>query len=190
MKSYTIKTINQTIQGALTGDREVRITGVNHVSEATANQLTFIGEKKYIRLWQQSNASAAIVDSRFNLEANQGRALIRVTDPDLALAKVLTIFSPEPPRCEAGLHSTSVIDETARIGVGAAIGAGCYIGPGVVVGENTKLYPNVTVLDDTSIGSGTVIWSGTVIRERCKIGKQCIICSYKSKICFSTCFCC
>jgi UDP-3-O-[3-hydroxymyristoyl] glucosamine N-acyltransferase len=175
MKSYTIKTINQTIQGALTGDREVVITGVNQVSEATANQLTFIGEKKYIRLWQQSNASAAIVDSRFDLEADQGRALISVPDPDLALAKVLAIFSPEPPRCEAGIHSTAVIDETATIGVGAAIGAGCYIGPGVVVGENTKFYPNVTVLDDTNIGSGTVIWSGTVIRERCKIGKQCII---------------
>lgn len=175
MRSYTIKTINETIGGTLTGDQGIRITGVNHVSEATASQLTFIGEKKYIRLWQQSNASAAIVDSRFNLEATQGRAMISVADPDLALAKVLTLFSPEPPRCKAGIHATAVIDETARIGVGTAIGAGCYIGPGVVVGENAKIYPNVTVLDDTNIGSGTVIWSGTVIRERCKIGKQCII---------------
>ena len=175
MKCHTVGSINEEIQGTVIGDHAIPITGVNHVSEASANQLTFIGQKKYIRLWQQSNASAAIIDSRFNLGAIQGRALISVADPDLALAKVLTIFSPEPPRCKPGIHSTAVIDATATIGAKAAIGAGCYIGPRAVIGENAKLYPNVTVLDDTKIGSGTVIWSGTVIRERCKIGKRCII---------------
>lgn len=175
MKSYTIEEINKSVGGKLTGDQQIRITGVNQVAESTQGQLTFIGQKKYVKQWQQSSASAAIVDDGFTIEAGPGRALISVDDPDIALAKVLKMYEIEPPYCKAGIHPTAVIDETANIGIGAAIGAGCYIGPGVVIGKYTRLYPTVTVLDGTKIGDETTIWSGTVIRERCIIGKSCII---------------
>ena len=175
MKQFTIDEINKVLNGTVTGNLTATIIGVEQISEAIENQMTFIGEKKYIKLWDQSSASAAIVNDKLDVQPGQGRALIFVSDADLALALVLEMFAPEPPKCDVGIHSTAVIDSTAKIGAGAAIGAGCYIGPRVVVGENTKLYPNVTVLDDTRIGSGTVMWSGTVIRERCRIGNDCII---------------
>jgi len=175
MKKFTIEEINQVVNGTLAGNPTILITGVEQISEATKNQLTFIGENKYIKLWDQSSASAAIVNDNLDIEPGKDRALVRVADADLALALVLQLYEPEPPKCEPGIHSTAVVDSTAEIGAGAAIGAGCYIGPGVVIGTNTKLYPNVTVMDDSSIGSQTIIWSGTVIRERCCIGNYCII---------------
>ena len=175
MKQYTTEQINQAVNGSLNGSPTIMITGVEQISEATTNQLTFIGEKKYIKLWDQSRASAAIVNDSLDIEPGENRALVRVADADLALASALQLFEPEPPKCEPGIHSTAVVDQTAEIGEGATIGAGCYIGPRVVIGVNTKLYPNVTVLDDSSIGSETIIWSGTVIRERCRIGNDCII---------------
>jgi UDP-3-O-[3-hydroxymyristoyl] glucosamine N-acyltransferase len=175
MIKFTIEEINQAVNGTLDGNPTILISGVEQISEATKNQLTFIGENKYIKLWDQSNASAAIVNDNLDIEPGKDRALVRVADADLAMAIVLQMYEPEPPKCEPGIHSTAVVDSTAEIGSGASIGAGCYIGPGVVIGANTKLYPNVTVLDDTSIGSETIIWSGTVIRERCRIGNHCII---------------
>ncbi len=175
MIKFTIEEINQAVNGTLDGNPTILISGVEQISEATKNQLTFIGEKKYIKLWGQSNASAAIVNDNLDIEPGKDRALVRVADADLAMALVLQMYEPEPPKCEPGIHSTAVVDSTAEIGSGASIGAGCYIGPGVVIGADTKLYPNVTVLDDTSIGSETIIWSGTVIRERCRIGNHCII---------------
>ncbi len=175
MIKFTIEEINQAVNGTLAGNPTILISGVEQISEATKNQLTFIGEKKYIKLWGQSNASAAIVNDNLDIEPGKDRALVRVADADLAMAIVLQMYEPEPPKCEPGIHSTAVVDSTSEIGASAAIGAGCYIGPGVVIGANTKLYPNVTVLDDTSIGSETIIWSGTVIRERCRIGNHCII---------------
>jgi len=175
MKQYTTEQINQVVNGTLKGSPTIMITGVEQISEATTNQLTFIGEKKYIKLWDQSRASAAIVNNSLDIEPGENRAFVRVGDADLALASVLQLFELEAPKCEPGIHSTAVVDSTAEIGTDAAIGAGCYIGPGVVIGANTKLYPNVTVLDDSSIGSETIIWSGTVIRERCCIGNCCII---------------
>jgi UDP-3-O-[3-hydroxymyristoyl] glucosamine N-acyltransferase len=175
LKQFTTEQISQVVNGTLDGSPTIMITGVEQISEATAGQLTFIGEKKYVKLWKQSRACAAIINNSLDVEPGQDRALIRVADADLALADVLRLFEAGPPKCEPGRHSTAVVDSTAEIGEGAAIGAGCYIGPGVVIGANTRLYPNVTVLDDTRIGSGTIIWSGTVIRERCRIGNHCII---------------
>ncbi|MHC4459179.1 MAG: UDP-3-O-(3-hydroxymyristoyl)glucosamine N-acyltransferase [Planctomycetota bacterium] len=175
MKKFTIEEINQAVDGTLVGNPTILITGVEQISEAMKNQLTFIGEKKYIKLWDQSSASAAIVNDNLDIKPGKDRALVRVADADLALAQVLQLFAPEPPKCEPGIHSTAVVDSTAEIGAGVAIGAGCYIGSGVVIGTNTRLYPNVTVLDDARVGSETIIWSGTVIRERCRLGDYCII---------------
>ena len=175
MKQITTEQINQAVNGTLDGSPTIMIEGIEQISEATTNQLTFIGDKKYIKLWDQSDASAAIVNDNLDVEPGQDRALIRVADADLALAGALRLFETSPPKCGPGIHSTAVIDSTAVFGEGTAIGAGCYIGPGVIIGDNTKLYPNVTVLDKTSIGSNTIIWSGTVIRERCRIGNCCII---------------
>ncbi len=175
MKKLTIREICESVDGTLAGSPTILITGLENISEAQPNQLTFVGEKKYISLWDQSGASAAIVNEKLEIEPGPDRALVRVADADLAMAQVLQLFEPDPPKCEPGVHSTAVVDPTAEIAAGVAIGAGCYIGPRVVIGANTKLYPNVTVLDDSSIGSGSVIWSGTVVRERCRIGHNCIL---------------
>ncbi len=175
MKQFTMEEINQAANGTLCGDPTILITGVEEVSKAKADQLTFIGGKKYAKMWDRSHAAAAIVDDSLDIEPGEGRAFVRVGDADLALAAVLQLFEPEPPTCDAGIHGSAVVDPSAKIGKGAAIGPGCYIGPRVEIGANARLYPNVTVLDDSSIGTNTTIWSGTVIRERCRIGNDCIL---------------
>ncbi|MCK9995784.1 MAG: UDP-3-O-(3-hydroxymyristoyl)glucosamine N-acyltransferase [Candidatus Krumholzibacteria bacterium] len=175
MKKFTVEEIRQEVDGVLVGRPTIQITGLEEITAAQANQLTFVGDKKYISSWDESSASAAIVNDNLDIEPGPDRALIRVDDADLAMAQVLSLFEPDPPKYEQGIHSSAVVDPTAEIGEGASIGAGCYIGPGVVIGANTRLYPNVTILDDSSIGSGSIIWSGTVVRERCRIGHNCIL---------------
>ncbi|MDP2643777.1 MAG: UDP-3-O-(3-hydroxymyristoyl)glucosamine N-acyltransferase [Desulfobacterales bacterium] len=175
MKKYTVNEINRHVNGILTGDPAVPITGVEQIDRAEKNQLTFIGEKKYIKLWSQSNGSAAIVQDGFDLEPGENKALIRVGHVDLALARVLELFEPDLPACAPGIHPAAVVDATADIGNKASIGAGCFIGPGVRIGDRARLYPNVTVYDHCRIGNDTTIWSGTVIRERCRIGDRCIL---------------
>jgi len=175
MIKITIEEISQAVDGILVGSPTILIAGVEEISSAQPDQLTFVGNKNYIKLWDQSRASAAIVNDNLDIEPGPDRALVRVPDADLALAQVLHLFEPEPPKSEPGLHPTAVVDATAEIAEGVTIGAGCYVGPRVVIGADAILYPNVTVMDDSSIGSGTVIWSGTVVRERCRIGNDCIL---------------
>ena len=46
MKQYTTEHINQAVNGILSGSPTIMITGVEQISVATTNQLTFIGGKK------------------------------------------------------------------------------------------------------------------------------------------------
>ena len=175
MHKISIDEINQAVNGTLTGSAAILVTGVEEISEAKADQLTFIGTKKYAKMWEQSRACAAIVNDSLDIEPGKGRAFVRVADADLALATVLQLFEPPPPATGPGTHPSAVIEPTAIIGEGAVIGAGCYIGARVGIGANARLYPNVTVLDDSRIGTNTIVWSGTVIRERCRVGNDCIL---------------
>ncbi len=174
-KAFTITEINDLLKGELIGTTSHKIDGPEQIEKAQKNHITFIGNSKYVRLWETSNASAAIVDEKLSISSSENKALIKVKNADLAMAKILELFNPEPPVFETDIHPTAVIHPTAKIGVGCKIGAGCYIGKEVVLGDGVTLYPNATIFDETIIGAQTTIWSGAVIRERSEIGMQCII---------------
>ncbi len=175
MKLLTIEEINIALKGELVGNDQLTITGPEQLELATNQQITFVGSKKYIKLWEQSKASAAIVNADFAIEPGEGRALIKVKNADLAMSQLLDLFVEEAPVFENDIHPTAVLHPEAVIGKGVRIGAHVYIGKQVVLGDGVTIYPNVTILDFTTIGPMTTIWSGAVIRERCVVGAYCII---------------
>ena len=174
MKSFTITEINDLVKGELVGATSQLIDGPEQLEKAGNNHITFIGSQKFVRLWETSKACAAVVDEKFKMEPGENRAIIKVKNADLAMARILELFDPGPPEFDEEIHPAAVIHPSAKIGKGCKIGAGCFVGKNVVLGDGVILYPNVTILDETKIGQGTVVWSGTVIRERTEIGKFCI----------------
>jgi UDP-3-O-[3-hydroxymyristoyl] glucosamine N-acyltransferase len=175
MKQITIEEINNVVKGTIVGCTTTKITAPEQLEAANETEISFIGDKKYEKLWSTSKACAAIVNEDISIEPGENKAFIKVKNADLAMSQVLALFAPPPPVFKTDIHPTATIDETAQIGNGTKIGANCYVGPNVVIGENTILYPNVTVLDECTIGSHTTIWSGVVMRERCHIGNDCIL---------------
>ena len=173
--TYTVEQINQVLKGEIVGNCTIKITAPEQLADAIESQISFIGSKKYEKLWATSKASLAVVNLDNNLDPGENRAFIKVKNADLAMSQVLEMFAPEPPIFHSNIHKTAVIDESATVGENSFIGANCYVGPHVKIGKNTKIYPNVTILDESSIGDNTTIWPGTVIRERCHVGNDCII---------------
>ncbi|HET8803649.1 MAG TPA: LpxD N-terminal domain-containing protein, partial [Aequorivita sp.] len=157
MKSFSIQEINDKLKGELIGDCSQQITGPEQLERAKNDQITFIGSRKYLKLWEHSGACAAIINDNLDLEPGEGRALIKVKNADLAMAKVLEMYNPEPPVFDVDIHPTAVIHETASIGNGCKIGPNCYVGKDVVLGDGVVLYPNVNIFDETKIGNHTVI---------------------------------
>lgn len=175
MKSYSVEEINELLNGELVGSTSNQILSPEQLELAGSDQISFIGNKKYEKLWAASRASVAVVNPDIEIEPGDNRAFIKVTNADLAMSKVLELFAPAPPAFEQAIHPTAVVHPTAVIGEGTKIGAGCYLGPNVKIGNNTTIYPNATILDECTVGNNTIIWSGVVMRERCHVGSYCIL---------------
>lgn len=174
MTTYTISEINAILKGELIGNTTQKIIGPEQLQNAESNHISFIGSSKYTKYWADSKACAAVINDTLNIEPGDNRAVIKVKNADLAMAKILELFNPEPPVFDTDIHPTAVIHDTAILGNDCKIGANCFVGKDVHLGNNVILYPNVCVFDETTIGDHTVVWSGTVIRERCVIGSHCI----------------
>jgi len=174
MKSFSVEDIASLVKGEIIGNCKDQIIAPEQIENAKQGNITFIGNSKYTRLWENSNASVAIVFDGIKIVPEEGKAFVKVKNPDLAMAILLDAFEPDAPYFEMDIHPTAVIDKSATIGNGCKIGAHVYIGKNVTVAENVIIYPNVSIFDDSTIGSETVIWSGSVIRERSKIGSHCI----------------
>ncbi len=175
MKKFTLAHISDLVNGQIIGNSDKEIGSPEQLELAKDDQISFIGHKKYERLWEKSQAGAAIVNNDISIEPGEGRAFIKVDNADLAMSKVLELFAPPPPQFDQDIHSTAVVHGTATIGTGVKIGAGCFVGPNAKLGDNVILYPNVTVMDESTIGNNSVLWPGAVVRERCHIGSHCIL---------------
>ena len=175
MKSFSIEQINEKLKGEIVGSTATLITGPEQLEQANEQQITFIGNRKYIKLWETSKACAAIINADIDAVPGDNRAFIKVKNADIAMAEILELFIPEAPEFEEPIHAKAVVHPSVIMGTGCKIGAGCYVGKNVQLGNYVILYPNTTILDNTTIGNNTTIWSGTVVRERCVIGSYCIL---------------
>lgn len=175
MKTFTLLQINDVLRGEIVGSCTKNLTAPESLENASETEITFIGNKKYEKLWATSKAAVAVINQDNNLVPGENRAFIKVKNADLAMSQVLEMFAPPAPVFHQNIHKTAIVDESAVISNDVKIGANCYIGPNVKIAENVVIYPNVTILDDSEIGTNTVIWSGVVIRERSIIGQNCII---------------
>ncbi|QIV96728.1 UDP-3-O-[3-hydroxymyristoyl] glucosamine N-acyltransferase [Allofrancisella inopinata] len=173
---YTIQQIAERVGGEIinfTSNDNFHISGLNYASLAKNGDLTLINKNEHIKLWQYSNASAAIISKDLRDIGNiNNKPLIVVHNADLAMAKALELFSKPNPE-QNGIHEKAVIEPTATIGANVSIGPGAYIGKNVVIGDNSIIYANVSIYDEATIGQNCIIWPNVTIRERTQIGHFC-----------------
>ena len=136
MKLFSVEEITSLVSGELIGNCKDQIFAPEQIESAEKGNVTFIGNSKYARLWENSGASIAIVYDGIKILPVDGKAFVKVKNPDLAMAILLDAFEPESPYFETDIHPTAVIDETAKLGNGSKIGANAYIGKNVTLGEN------------------------------------------------------
>ncbi len=165
--------------GELVGDASQVITGAASLAEATAGEISFYANPKYMPLLRKTRASAVFVPIDFTQET--AAAQIRVDNPGKAFEQVVLKFAPKPIIFKPGIHPTAVIAADATLGTGVSIqphaviesgvtigegtviGAGSYVGHEVTIGAACLIYPHVTIRERTRIGARVVIHSGAII---------------------------
>lgn len=158
------------------------ITSIASLGEATSEDLSFLGNRKYRSLVPASKASIILLPLDYEGEPCEGQAFVRVEYPSLALTALCREFEMSLwPQKEPGVHSTAYVDKEAnicstayigphavvaagaRIGRNVVIGAQAHVGPHADIGEHSHLMPRAAVLDYCVIGKRVRIHSGSII---------------------------
>lgn len=167
----TLAEIAELVDGEVTGDPTVVVTGLAGVREATGESLTFVSLKKYLPLLDETQAAAAVVAR--NVSSDK-LPLVRVDNPDLAFAVIAEEYVFCPPKLEPGTHPNAVVAVDAVLGKDVVVSAFAVVQSGARIGDRTVLYPGVYVGHDTVIGADCILHPNVVIRESVSVGDRCV----------------
>jgi UDP-3-O-[3-hydroxymyristoyl] glucosamine N-acyltransferase len=175
MKQMTAREIADMVKGTLSGNPDRAVTGVNSIKEASAEQLSFVGNDHYVAQLTASKAGVVLVGKGL-AEADAGdKTLIVCENVDAAVAEMLAVFAPAPAVYAPGIQPGAVVDPSARIGEGVHIGSNAVIGRDVVIGGGTVIGAGCYVGEKTAIGNKCTIYPNVTIMHRCKLGNNVIL---------------
>ncbi|MFP6583696.1 MAG: UDP-3-O-(3-hydroxymyristoyl)glucosamine N-acyltransferase [Candidatus Hydrogenedentota bacterium] len=169
----TVSEIAKQYNGTAIGDGEVTISSVNGIDDAGADEITFLGNAKYIPKMEGTCAAAVLVPRDY--ETLHDFPTIQVDSPYFVFAMLLGELEKETLIHPRGIHAASTRGENVTLGDNVALDAHVHLADNCRIGHNVVLYAGVYIGRNTCIGDNTVIFPNTTVRENSSIGKNCII---------------
>lgn len=170
--SYTLAEIVGRFGGELLGDGAVRIRQVAELNRASADEIGFVAQNKYLSQLAGSQAGAVILPR----DASDATDLPRIlTDnPYLYFARVSSLLNPQL-RPAPGVHPGAVVADSAQLAADVCIAAGAVIGEGVVIGARTSVGANTVIGDHTRVGEDCLLHAQVTIYHDCVVGNRVIL---------------
>ncbi len=158
--------------GELIGDGARSIRQVAPLERATADEIGFVAQSRYLAQLQHTRAGAVILP----LEARDACDLPRIltAHPYLYFARVSALLNP-PPRPPAGVHERACVAADAVIAIEASIGPGAVIGSGATIGARSVIGANCVVGDGAKIGADCLLHASVTVYPHCEIGDRAIL---------------
>lgn len=160
---------NKAVEGAFAG----RLTGIATLTDAKDGDISFLGNKKYIRQVPESKASVILVPEDYSGTPSATQAYIKVDNASVALSKICAFIERALwPKREAGIHPSAVVEPSAKVSTKAFVGPLCYVGENAVIGDNTTLVANVYVGKGVKVGESCLIKPQAAIYDYCQLGNS------------------
>ncbi|MBI5643304.1 MAG: UDP-3-O-(3-hydroxymyristoyl)glucosamine N-acyltransferase [Deltaproteobacteria bacterium] len=157
--------------GRVAGDGSVIITGVASIDEAGPGDITFVSDRKYVKLLKTTRASAVIVREE---GAAAGLNLLVVKNPQTAFSQIVDIFKPAYVPAP-GIHPKAEVSALAALGNDVSVQPFAVIEEGARIGDRSVIHSGVYIGKDARIGDDTVLYPGVAVREGCIVGSRVII---------------
>ena len=171
---FTAATIAGFLNGEIEGNPDVKVNTIAKIEEGQNGALSFLANPKYEHYIYETKSSIVLVNKSFVSSAKVHATLIRVENSYEAFASLLRLVDQARPR-KKGIHSTAIIETTAKIGSDVFIGPYTYIGENCVIGDGCSVYPHVYIGDNTTLGNNCTINPGVKVYHDCIIGEGCIV---------------
>jgi UDP-3-O-[3-hydroxymyristoyl] glucosamine N-acyltransferase len=151
------------------------VTGVAPLDTATRQQISFFSNAAYRDQLARCEAVAILVaPTDLEQPALQGRALVVVSNPYVAFAKLATLFQGLRPAAP-GIDPLAKVEEGATVDASARVEAFAHVVAGAAVGPRARIMSGAYVGADARVGADTVLYPRVVIREGCLVGERCIL---------------
>ena len=158
------------VSGTLEGEGSIEVRGVRGVHEAKEGDITYLSQNKYLDVLRGTKASAVFVNKPVEVSTPQ----IVVANPELAFARLVKEFHPEP-RLEPGVHPSAVVGDNVSLGERVTLSAGVNIGNNVVIGNDVVLYPNVVIGEGCKIDDHCTLHPNVTLYHKTQMGKYVIV---------------
>lgn len=173
MKKLSCQEIADLTGGSLLNPTDVKISSVASLLEASENQLSFLGNDKYIPQIKDSNAGVILIPENYTPE--DSKCYIVCKNASAAFSQIIDIFAPEPINYIPRIHPSASVADDAEIGEGCHIAANATVLGGAKVGANTVICSGTVVGHEAEIGENCLLHPNVTIRERCILGNRVII---------------
>lgn len=158
------------VAGTLAGEGTVEISGARGVEIAEKGDITFLMHNKFLEGLKKSQASAVLVMEPVDVSIPQ----IIVAKPELAFARLVKEFNPEP-RLQPGIHPSAVIGNNVKLGEKVTLSSGVCIGNDVSIGNDVVLHANVVIDDNCIVGDHCTLHPNVTLYRNSNIGNHVIL---------------
>lgn len=155
LNKKSLEDLARLVQGECIGQSNLVIQGLASLDAASAQNISFVTDEKYLDKALASKAGALIVTQALQEKLHSHQNFILVSNPYLAFAILTHVF--EKKHHDVGIESTAQIHPSAIISDSAYIGHYVVIGAHCVVGDNTVIQPHVRIDDDVEIGKDGIL---------------------------------
>jgi UDP-3-O-[3-hydroxymyristoyl] glucosamine N-acyltransferase len=169
MTHYSIEQIAEALGAEARGDLSLVVTSVNEPQSATADELALAMEESYADAVQKSSAQAAILWEGADWEALGLKAAIFAPRSRYVLSGVTDFFEKKID-IAVGIHASSIIDPSAKMGKNPCIGPLVVIGADVEIGDNARIASHSSIAEGAVIGDDVLLYQGVRIGARVQIG--------------------
>ena len=176
----SVSDIAARVGGRLTrGEAGRHVRGVAPLDGASASDITFIDNPKYLNLLADTRAAAVICAAKFAARVPEGCAVIEAAAPYRAFATVVGLLYPDalrPPGIIGGqgISVAAHVDPSARLEAGVVVEAGAVIGPLAEIGSGTVVAATAVIGSHVRIGRDGYVGSGATV-QHALIGDRVII---------------
>ncbi len=161
------------LDGKVVGNKDLEISNLSNIQDASAGDLTFLYMDSYAHYLNTTKASAVLVTPTLN-KSNKNITYIEVEKPNLAFQKIVTTFFQ--PKFElTGINESSSISDSSTIGKDVALGKNVVIDEYCKIADGTKIFHNTVVMKNCKIGKNVLVFPNVTIRENTIIGNNVII---------------
>jgi UDP-3-O-[3-hydroxymyristoyl] glucosamine N-acyltransferase len=170
--AHTLAELAKHCGGRVSGDETAEIQGVARLESATAGDISYVSEKKYLGLLDSTRAGAVILKEG-DQARYRGNAII-AADPHLAYARIAQLLHPLPFPGGA-IHKDAVVDPAATVAGSAFVGPTAVVEAGAVIGERVYVGPGCVIGRNARVGDDSWLAARVVVAHECILGERCVV---------------